>query len=100
MSGTENPVISALDNANALQEKIRARIRWLTTQLSAKELLAAETWLAEIVLATQGTQAELKALRELEHERRPRSAAERQDAARKALTDADERQLLIDAQFL
>jgi hypothetical protein len=101
MAGAENPVIAALDNANALQEKIRTRVRWLATQMSDKELLAAETWLAEIVQATQDAQAELKELRRLEHERpvKGRSTAERKDAAEDALKAADERQMEEISQF-
>jgi hypothetical protein len=101
MAGAENPVIAALDNANAYQEKIRTRVRWLSTQLSDKEFLAAEAWLTEIVQATQDAQDELKKLRRLEHERpRPTRAAERQDAAKRTLERDDEAENAILSQFL
>lgn len=74
MADKEKPVIAALDNANAYQEKIRTRVRWLADQLKGKELRAAEQWLAEIILATQAAQAELKEIRRLEHERRQTGA--------------------------
>lgn len=69
MAGKENPVIAALEDASALQEKIRMRARWLATQLSGKDLLAAEDWLIDIIRATEAAQAALKELRKLEHER-------------------------------
>jgi hypothetical protein len=80
MAGSENAVIAALDDANAFQEKIRARVRWLTDQLSGKELRAAEAWLEDIIRSTEGTQAALKELRRLEHERPTRKERERAEA--------------------
>ena len=80
MADKEKPVISALDDANAMQEKIRARVRWLTDQLSGKDLRAAEDWLAEIIRATEVTQAALKEIRRLEHERPTKEAERRRQA--------------------
>lgn len=70
----EQPVIAALDDANAAQGKIRQRVRWLADQLSGKDLDAAEDWLADIIQATEGTQRALKELRRLEHERLTKEA--------------------------
>lgn len=80
MADKEKPVISALDNANAVQEKIRTRVRWLTDQLSGKELKNAEGWLIEIIQFTQDAQAELKEIRRLEHERATREAERKRSA--------------------
>lgn len=78
----EKPIVSALDDANAMQEKIRARVRWLTDQLSGKDLRAAEPWLAEVIRATEVTQAALKEIRRLEHERPTKEAERKQRETR------------------
>jgi hypothetical protein len=74
MADKEKPVIAALDDANAMQEKIRARVRWLADQLSGKDLRAAEDWLADIIRSTEVTQRALKEIRRLEHERLAKDA--------------------------
>lgn len=79
MAGVENAVIAELDDANAMQEKIRARVRWLATQLSDKDLRHAEAWLADIIRSTEITQAALKELRRLEHERPARERRKARD---------------------
>lgn len=80
MSNKEKPVIAALDDANALQEKIRMRIRWISNQLSGKDLRATEAWLIEIIQSTEGTQAALRELRRIEHERATREAERKRSA--------------------
>jgi len=79
MADKEKPVIAALDDANAMQEKIRTRVRWLADQLSGKELRVVEQWLVDIIRATEVTQAALKELRQIEHGR-PTKASERAEA--------------------
>lgn len=74
MGRAENPVVAALDDANAMQEKIRLRMRWLANQLKGKELRATEAWLIETIQATEVTQARLKELRRIEHERLAKDA--------------------------
>jgi hypothetical protein len=80
MADKEKPVIAALDDANAMQEKIRARVRWLADQLSGKDLRAAEDWLADIIQATEVTQRAHKEIRRLEHERLSKEAERRRTA--------------------
>jgi hypothetical protein len=102
MADHENPVIAFLDDANATQHRIRQRARWLVEQLPDKELRKFAPLIEDMILGTIETQAYLKELRKLEHEKPKKTtgAAARQDAALKQLAKEDEEELAVLAQLL